>query len=221
MSEQPERAEKLWELERTCLAEGYSVLCGVDEAGAGPLAGDVYAGAVILPVGWTAPYLDDSKKVTPKRREVLSETIKREAVCWAVGTASVEEIDRLDILNCRMLAMNRAIAALSVKPELALVDGNRDHGSSIAIEIPSRTYVHGDGRSASIAAASILAKVARDHYMVEMSKLYPEYGFEKHKGYGTRAHYEAIRKYGPCPIHRKTFLKNLEGKEWGSGAENP
>ncbi len=198
-----------WELERACHAEGYAVLCGVDEAGAGPLAGDVYAAAVILPEGWTHPWLNDSKKVTPKRREQLFDLICREARCYAIATATAEEIDRLDILNCRMLAMNRAIAALPIAPDLAMIDGNRNHGSRIAIEVPNRTCIGGDGRSATIAAASILAKVARDRYMLEMAKCYPEYGFEKHKGYGTKAHYEALRAYGPSPIHRRSFLKNL------------
>ena len=202
-------APDLWAAERACFAEGFLPVCGVDEAGAGPLAGDVYAAAVILPEGWTAPYLNDSKKVTPKRREVLFERIQEEAVSWAIGTASAEEIDRLDILNCRMLAMNRAIEALSVPPALALIDGNRNHGSRIAIQCPNRTLVKGDSLSASIAAASILAKVARDHYMVRMGELYPEYGFAQHKGYGTKAHCEALRRYGPCPIHRRSFLKNL------------
>ncbi|MCD8144031.1 MAG: ribonuclease HII [Oscillospiraceae bacterium] len=209
MKPEKETTASLWEIERACRAEGYAILCGVDEAGAGPLAGDVYAAVVILPEGWTASYLNDSKKVTPKRREVLFEQIRSQAVSWALGTATAEEIDRLDILNCRMLAMNRAIAGLSSSPDLALVDGNRNHGSQISIEVPNRTFVGGDSRSASIAAASVLAKVARDHYMVEMAARYPEYGFDQHKGYGTKAHYEALRTYGPCPIHRKTFLKNL------------
>ena len=199
----------LWEIERGCFAEGYSTVCGVDEAGAGPLAGDVYAAAVILPEGLELPYLNDSKKVTPKRREVLFEQIKEAAICWAIGTATAQEIDELDILNCRMLAMNRAIAQLPVKPDLALIDGNRNHGTRIKIETPNRTLVKGDSRSASIAAASILAKVARDHYMEELDGLYPQYRFAKHKGYGTKLHYELLREYGPSPVHRKTFLKNL------------
>lgn len=199
----------LWEIERECFAEGFSVVCGVDEAGAGPLAGDVYAAAVILPEGLELPHLNDSKKVPPRRREVLFAQIKEAAICWAIGTATVQEIDELDILNCRILAMNRAIAQLSRKPDLALVDGNRDRGSKIAIELPDRTIVKGDSRSASIAAASILAKVSRDHYMKELARQYPEYLFERHKGYGTKQHYELLRKYGPSPVHRKTFLKNL------------
>jgi ribonuclease HII len=169
----------------------------------------VYAAAVILPRGLELPYLNDSKKVTPKRREVLFTQIKEVALAWAIGTATAEEIDRLDILNCRMLAMNRAIEGLSIQPELALIDGNRNHGSQISISVPNQTVVKGDSKSASIAAASILAKVARDHYMEELDALYPEYAFAKHKGYGTKLHYEKLREFGPSPVHRKTFLKNL------------
>ncbi len=197
----------LWVVERSCLAEGYHPICGVDEAGAGPLAGDVYAAAVILPEGWSHPWLNDSKKVTPRRRDLLYDMIREAAVCYALGTATAEEIDRLDILNCRMLAMNRAIAALPVTPRLALIDGNRNHGSQIAIEVENRTLIGGDGISASIAAASILAKVARDRYMAEMEERYPGYGFARHKGYGTRAHYQALEQLGCSPIHRRSFLK--------------
>jgi ribonuclease HII len=200
---------EFWEIEEGYFAQGYTTLCGVDEAGAGPLAGDVYAAAVILPRGLELPYLNDSKKVTPKRREVLFTQIKEVALAWAIGTATAEEIDRLDILNCRMLAMNRAIEGLSIQPQLALIDGNRNHGSQIAISVPNQTVVKGDSKSASIAAASILAKVARDHYMEELDALYPEYAFAKHKGYGTKLHYEKLREFGPSPVHRKTFLKNL------------
>ncbi len=199
----------LWEIERSCFAEGISVVCGVDEAGAGPLAGDVYAAAVILPEGLELPYLNDSKKVTPKRREVLFGQIREAALCWAIGTATAQEIDELDILNCRMLAMNRAIDQLLIKPDMALIDGNRNRGSKISIQMPNRTIVKGDSCSASIAAASILAKVARDHYMEELDKLYPQYQFAKHKGYGTKLHYQLLREYGPSPVHRRTFLKNL------------
>jgi ribonuclease HII len=200
---------EFWEIEEGYFAQGYTTLCGVDEAGAGPLAGDVYAAAVILPRGLELPYLNDSKKVTPKRREVLFTQIKEVALAWSIGTATAEEIDRLDILNCRMLAMNRAIEGLSIQPQLALIDGNRNHGSQIAISVPNQTVVKGDSKSASIAAASILAKVARDHYMEELDALYPEYAFAKHKGYGTKLHYEKLREFGPSPVHRKTFLKNL------------
>jgi len=160
---------------------------------------------VILPKGWTHPWLGDSKKVTEKRREVLYDLIRDEAVAWSIAWAEAEEIDALNILNARMLAMQRAIDGLSVSPDLALIDGNRSNG----ITTPNETVVKGDGKSASIAAASILAKVARDHYMIEMAERYPQYAFEKHKGYPTKLHYERLREYGPCPIHRKTFLKKL------------
>ena len=193
----------LWQLEEACYAQGLTAVCGVDEAGAGPLAGRVYAGAVILPRGWSHPYLNDSKKVTPRRRDILYDLICQEAVAWSVAWAEAEEIDRINILNARMLAMERAIQGLSVKPDLALVDGNRATG----ITVPTQTVVKGDQKSASIAAASILAKVARDRYMVQMAEVYPQYAFERHKGYPTKLHYERLEEYGPCPIHRLTFLK--------------
>ncbi len=195
----------LWQLERACFARGLTRVCGADEAGAGPLAGRVYAAAVILPEGWDAPYLNDSKKVTEKRREVLFEQITRQAVAWAVAWADEKEIDQINILNARMLAMDRAIRALDPPADFALIDGNR----SVGITCPNETVVKGDGKSASIAAASILAKVSRDRYMLEMAEQYPEYAFEKHKGYPTKLHYERLRQYGPCPIHRLTFLKKL------------
>lgn len=195
----------LWQIERAHFANGCAVVCGVDEAGAGPLAGRVYAAAVILPEGWDAPYLNDSKKVTEKRRDVLYEKIVREAVCYAIAWADEKEIDQINILNARMLAMERAIQALTVQPDLALIDGNRSTG----ITCPNETVVKGDSKSASIAAASILAKVARDRYMLDMARQYPDYAFEKHKGYPTKLHYERLRQYGPCPIHRLTFLKKL------------
>lgn len=193
----------LWQLEEACYAQGLTAVCGVDEAGAGPLAGRVYAGAVILPRGWSHPYLNDSKKVTPRRRDILYNLICQEAVAWSVAWAEAEEIDRINILNARMLAMERAIQGLPVKPELALIDGNRATG----ITVPTQTVVKGDQKSASIAAASILAKVARDRYMVQMAEVYPQYAFERHKGYPTKLHYERLEEYGPCPIHRLTFLK--------------
>ncbi|MDD7289283.1 MAG: ribonuclease HII [Clostridiales bacterium] len=195
----------LWQLERACFARGLTRVCGADEAGAGPLAGRVYAAAVILPEGWDAPYLNDSKKVTEKRRAVLYEQITREAVAWAVAWADEKEIDEINILNARMLAMDRAIQALDPPADFALIDGNRSAG----ITCPNETVVKGDGKSASIAAASILAKVSRDRYMLEMAEQYPEYAFEQHKGYPTKLHYERLRQYGPCPIHRLTFLKKL------------
>ena len=195
----------LWAIENQRFAEGVGTICGVDEAGAGPLAGRVYAAAGILPKGWDAPYLNDSKKVTEKRREVLFDRITAEAVAWSVAWADEKEIDEINILNARMLAMERAVAGLSVKPDLALVDGNRAPN----LDCPPGTVVKGDGKSASIAAASILAKVSRDRYMLEMAKAYPQYAFEKHKGYPTKLHYERLREHGPCPIHRLTFLKKL------------
>ena len=194
-----------WAIENQRFAEGVGTICGVDEAGAGPLAGRVYAAAVILPKGWDAPYLNDSKKVTEKRREVMYDQITAEALAWSVAWADEKEIDEINILNARMLAMERAVRGLSVKPDLALVDGNR----APDLDCPLETVVKGDGKSAPIAAASILAKVSRDRYMLEMAKEYPQYAFEKHKGYPTKLHYERLREYGPCPIHRLTFLKKL------------
>lgn len=184
-------------------------LAGVDEAGAGPLAGRVYAAAVILAPGTELPYLNDSKKVTPRRRELLFDLIQAQAVSWSVAWVEAEEIDQLDILNSRMLAMQRAIDQLDPAPQLVLVDGNRDHGSRCAITAPHQLVVKGDAHSASIAAASILAKVSRDRYMEEMARVYPQYAFEQHKGYPTKLHYELLREYGPCPIHRRSFLKKL------------
>ena len=198
-----------WELEKTVVRRGFPLVCGCDEAGAGPLAGRVYAAAVILPEDMELPYLNDSKKVTPNRREVLYDQICRQAVAWSVAWAEAEEIDALDILNCRILAMQRAIDGLVPAPDYALIDGNRDHGSRCAITTPHETVIGGDGLSHSIAAASILAKVSRDRYMEEMARLYPEYEFEKHKGYPTKRHYELLREFGPCPIHRRSFLKKL------------
>lgn len=192
----------LWEIERELHTQGVGLICGVDEAGRGPLAGPVCASAVILPAEADLPGLNDSKKLSEKKREQLFPEIQRIALAWSVAFASVEEIEQRNILGATMLAMNRAIAGLSLRPELALIDGNRNK----EIEMPSRCVVHGDARCASIAAASILAKVSRDHLMIELSREYPQYGFEQHKGYGTRAHYEALREYGPCPAHRPSFL---------------
>ena len=203
----------LWTPEREQWNKGYSLLCGVDEAGAGPLAGPVYAAAVILPREIEIPGLNDSKKLTEKKREILFDGITAQAKAWSVAFAAAGEIDEMDILNARMLAMQRAIDGLSVKPDLALIDGNRDHGSRFAIETPHITLIGGDGKSASIAAASILAKVSRDRYVSqELDALYPQYGFAKHKGYGTKAHYDALDQHGPCPAHRKTFLKKWEAR---------
>lgn len=192
-------------LEHEAQAQGYAVVCGADEAGAGPLAGPVYAAAVSLPDDFDLPWLNDSKKVTPKRREVLFDQIKEQAVAWAVASVGEREIDEINILNARMKAMDLAIHQLNPAPDFALIDGNRNKG----ITIPNRMVVHGDSLSASISAASILAKVSRDRYMLEMAERYPEYHFEQHKGYGTKLHYEMLHKYGPCPIHRLTFLKKL------------
>lgn len=194
-----------WELENRLYDQGYQAVCGVDEAGAGPLAGPVYAAAVILPRGLTLPYLNDSKKVTPRRREILFDQIREQAVAYAIAWADEKEIDAINILNARMLAMDRAIKMLNPAADFALIDGNRNQG----IELQNEMVVHGDARSASIAAASILAKVSRDRFMVELAEQYPQYAFEKHKGYPTKLHYERLRQYGPSPVHRKTFLKKL------------
>ena len=192
-------------LEHEIQSQGYTLVCGADEAGAGPLAGPVYAAAVILPEDFDLPWLNDSKKVTPKRREVLFDQICTQAVAWAVASVGEREIDEINILNARLKAMDLAIHKLDPAPDFALIDGNRNSG----ITIPNRAVVHGDSLSASISAASVLAKVSRDRYMLEMAKRYPEYHFERHKGYGTKLHYEMLQQYGPCPIHRRSFLKNL------------
>ena len=204
--------EELWRYEDPLRAEG-KVLCGVDEAGAGPLMGPVYAAAVILPREAELPGLNDSKKLTEKRREALYDLILDQAVAWSVARAEAAEIDALNILNARMLAMNRAIEGLSQKADLYLIDGNRDHGTKVAIQVPHTLLVGGDGRSASIAAASILAKVSRDRYVAEvLDKEYPQYQFAKHKGYGTKLHYTMLDEFGPCPEHRRTFLKKWEAR---------
>lgn len=197
----------MWEIENTFFEKGTQLICGVDEAGRGPLAGPVCAAAVILPPHVQIPGLNDSKKLTDKRRRELFPIIREQAVAYSIAFADHKEIDEYNILQATYLAMERAINGLSVKPELALIDGNRakDFG------LPVQTVVHGDSLSASIAAASILAKVTRDDLMLEMAKEYPEYAFEVHKGYGTKAHYSALAAHGPCPIHRMTFLKKLYG----------
>ena len=198
-----------WQYEKEALAEGGTLVCGCDEAGAGPLAGPVYAAAVILPLGADIPGLDDSKKLTENRREVLFPVIQDRAVAWSVAFVEAKEIDETDILSARMKAMQLAMDGLSPRPDFALIDGNRDKGRSAAILTPHRCLVKGDSLSASIAAASILAKVSRDRYMTEAAAQYPAYRFDKHKGYGTRLHYQLLREHGPSPIHRRTFLKNL------------
>ena len=199
----------LWEIEDRYFADGVKLICGVDEAGRGPLAGPVCAAAVILPPHIELPGLNDSKKLTDKRRRELYPMIKEAAVAYAIGFASHEEIDEINILQATYLAMERAIAQLRVSPDLLLIDGNRakDFG------IPAQTVVKGDSLSASIAAASVLAKVTRDDLMLEAAKEYPQYGFEVHKGYGTKAHYEALTGFGISPIHRRTFLKKFYGEK--------
>ena len=197
----------LWHYEREALEQGHALVCGCDEAGAGPLAGPVYAAAVILPLGVEIEGLDDSKKLTEKKREALFPVIQEKALAWAVARVEAAEIDETDILSARMKAMQVAMDQLSLRPDFALIDGNRDHGRSFALTTPHRCIVKGDSLSASIAAASILAKVSRDRFMVEQDRLYPAYGFARHKGYGTAQHRAAIARLGPCPIHRRTFLK--------------
>lgn len=195
----------MWEIEEQYRAEGYQVICGADEAGAGPLAGPVYAAAVLLPHGLELPGVNDSKKLTEKKREALFPVIQEAAIAYAITSISAQEIDERDILTARLKAMDQAVEQLGVPVDLALIDGNRDRG----IVRPHVTVIGGDGKSMNIAAASILAKVSRDRYMVEMDEVYPGYGFAKHKGYGTKAHYEALRELGPCPIHRRTFLRTM------------
>jgi len=199
----------LWQYEKEAAADGYSPVCGCDEAGAGPLAGPVYAAAVILPMGTDIPGLNDSKKLTPKQREALFPVIQAAALAWSTASVDAAGIDETDILSARIAAMQRAIDGLPVPPALALIDGNRDRGRTASITVPHRCIVKGDGLSASIAAASVLAKVSRDRFMVRMAEEYPQYAFERHKGYGTALHYQRLREFGPCPIHRRTFLKNL------------
>lgn len=189
--------------ENEAKADGYNIVCGIDEAGRGPLAGPVCAAAVILPDGCIIEGVNDSKKLTEKKREQLFDVIKETAVAYSIATADEKEIDEINILQATYLAMNRAFQGLKIKPDMALVDGNRDPG----LEIPTRMIVKGDANSMSIAAASILAKVTRDRFMLEMDKKYPQYQFAKHKGYGTKLHYEMLDKYGASEIHRMTFLR--------------
>jgi ribonuclease HII len=196
--------------EQKAISNGYKLVCGVDEAGRGPLAGPVCAAAVILPEGLYIEGLNDSKKLTEKKREVLFDIIKEKAISYSVAFGSVEEIEEFNILNATFLAMNRAIKGLDVKPDFALIDGNRVPKS---ITVPCETVIKGDSFACSIAAASVLAKVTRDRLMETYAKEYPEYGFDKHKGYGTALHYEAVSKYGLCPVHRPSFFKKyFEGK---------
>ena len=205
---------KLWNIEREHFDAGLEYVCGVDEAGAGPLAGPVYAAAVILPPYCEIPGLNDSKKLTEKKREQIFGVIIEQAVAYSIARVEAEEIDDTDILSARMKAMQLAIDGLDVQPQMALIDGNRDHGKSAAVTAPHQLVVGGDGKSASIAAASILAKVSRDRYVVEeLERDYPQYQFAKHKGYGTKLHYEMLDQYGPCAAHRKTFLKKWAEKK--------
>ena len=194
----------LWEIESEL---PFELICGVDEAGRGPLAGPVCAAAVILPKGLVIPGLNDSKKLSDKRRRELFPIIQQEAVSFGIAFASQEEIDEINILQATFLAMRRAIDQLDPKPDFALIDGNRETDFGV----PCKTVIKGDSLSANIAAASVLAKVTRDNWMMEVAEKYPGYGFEIHKGYGTKAHYAALEKLGPCPIHRRSFLKKLYG----------
>ena len=199
----------LWEIHRSYLEKGYLIICGVDEAGRGPLAGPVTAAAVVLPEGYEIPGLNDSKQLTDKKRRELFPVIQQEAIAWGIAFVDEKVIDEVNILNATFMAMKDAISQLQVKPELALIDGNRV--SDFGVEaIP---VVKGDARVASIAAASILAKVARDEFMEKMDEEYPEYGFAVHKGYGTKRHYAAITEHGMSPIHRRTFLKKFYGEK--------
>ena len=201
--------QNMWEIEDSLFDQGIGVICGVDEAGRGPLAGPVYAAAVILPRDLEIPGLTDSKKLSDKKRRELFPIIQEQAVAFGIGVASEKEIDEINILQATFLAMKRALEKLSVRPDLALIDGNRktDFG------VPAKTVVKGDSLSANIAAASILAKVSRDDYMMELAQKYPQYGFDIHKGYGTKAHYQALREFGPSEVHRRTFLKSFYGKK--------
>ena len=201
--------KNMWLIEEEHYAQGVTQICGVDEAGRGPLAGPVCAAAVILPDHVDIPGLDDSKKLADKRRRELFPLILDAALSYGIAFADHEEIDQINILQATFLAMERAVAKLEIKPQLLLIDGNRQKDFGI----PAKTVVHGDSLSASIAAASILAKVTRDDYMLQMAEQYPQYGFDVHKGYGTKAHYAALAEYGPCPIHRMSFLKKFYGEK--------
>ena len=202
-------SNNMWEIENSYFEKGFRLICGVDEAGRGPLAGPVCAAAVILPPNHNIPGLNDSKKLSDKKRRELYPLIKEQAVAYGIAFASEQEIDDINILQATFLAMQRAIDQLSVKPDFALIDGNREKDFGV----PVKTVVHGDSLSASIAAASVLAKVTRDDLMLKLSEQYPQYAFDVHKGYGTKAHYEAISTHGPCPVHRMTFLKKYYGEK--------
>ena len=199
----------MWEIENSLYSETVQLICGVDEAGRGPLAGPVCAAAVILPRDLQIPGLTDSKKLTDKKRRELFPVIQEQAVAYGIGLASEQEIDEINILQATFLAMRRALDQLSVRPDLALIDGNRETDFGL----PVKTVVKGDSLSANIAAASILAKVTRDDIMIQLSEQYPEYGFEIHKGYGTKAHYAALAEHGVSPVHRRSFLKKFYGEK--------
>lgn len=199
----------MWENEHRCFEQGHQLVCGVDEAGRGPLAGPVCAAAVILPADVDIPGLNDSKKLTDKRRRELYPIIKEQAIAYGIAFADEKEIDEINILQATFRAMERAVSQLSTKPDFVLVDGNK----LPVLDVPAEAVVQGDSRSASIAAASILAKVTRDDVMLELAQAYPAYGFDIHKGYGTKAHYEALRNHGACPAHRLSFLKKFYGNE--------
>ena len=201
--------QDMWKIEQEYFDKGIQLICGVDEAGRGPLAGPVCAAAVILPPNAEIPGLNDSKKLSDKKRRELYPIIKEQAIAYGIAFADHHEVDEINILQATYLAMERAINQLNVKPELALIDGNRAKEFGIPVE----TVVHGDSLSASIAAASVLAKVTRDNFMLEMAEAYPGYDFEIHKGYGTKAHYAALTKLGPSAIHRMTFLKKFYGEK--------
>ena len=198
-----------YEFEQQAVSEGFKVVCGIDEAGRGPLAGPVFAAAVVLPMGCEIEGINDSKKLTEKKREKLFDIITEKALAYSIATATEKEIDEINILQATFLAMGRAVDGLEIQPDIALIDGNQKPG----LEIEQRTIVKGDSKSISIAAASILAKVSRDRYMLELAKVYPQYQFEKHKGYGTKLHYEMLEQYGISDIHRRTFLKKLLERE--------
>lgn len=198
-----------YSFEENAISKGFKTICGIDEAGRGPLAGPVYAAAVILPLGLEITGLNDSKKLSEKKREELFDVICEKAVDFSIGIADEKEIDEINILNATFLAMKRAVDGLKIKPDYALIDGNRYPRIGGVTE---ETIIKGDGKSMSVAAASILAKVSRDRYMLEIAEKYPQYCFEKHKGYGTKLHYEMLEKYGISPVHRKSFLKKFLGE---------
>ena len=200
---------ELWYYEHLAMEEGKQYICGVDEAGRGPLAGPVCAAAVILPADLEIEGLNDSKKLSEKKREALYDVICEKALAYGIAMATEQEIDEINILQATFLAMERAVEQLQLRPDLVLVDGNREPNLG---ELPVKTIIRGDSKSANIAAASILAKVSRDRYMIQMDGTYPEYGFAIHKGYGTQKHYDALRTYDACPIHRRSFLKKFYGE---------